>query len=221
VSGTQEPLQSNVPAETILHYTHELTRTKRRVDEATSAHRLTVKRAKADGVPTDAILESIAWARLEPEVRRQKMVDRVRVESARYPQSGEILTDLLGRLDTRVSEKMRFTDTLFDAEQKGYQAGKFAVPVDDCPYDPGTEHAQTWRHFWGQGQAANAAQLGEHAKQANASREKPAKVADLPMRGLVPSVKRSRTARKAAAAAPTGRRKRRAPNGTEAPPPAA
>jgi ribosome modulation factor len=167
-----EPQQSNVPTETILYYTHELTRSKRKIDEASSAHRLMVKRAKADGVPTLAILESIADARLEPEVRRQKIIDRIRVESARYPDSGSTITELVARMDTRVSEKMRHTDTLFDAEQRGYLAGKYGQSVDDCPYLAGGELAATWRQYWNEGQAANAAQLGENAKMANQRRER-------------------------------------------------
>jgi hypothetical protein len=43
-------------------------------------------------VPTEAILESIVWSKLELEVRRQKIIDRIRVESERYPQNGEELS---------------------------------------------------------------------------------------------------------------------------------
>ena len=168
-----DPQASNVPTETILYYTHELTRSKRKIDEASSAHRLLVKRAKGDGVPTVAILESIAWARLEPEERAQRLIDRIRVESARYPDSASRITDLVTGMDARVSDKMRYTDTLFDAEQKGYQAGKFAVPVEDCPYPAGSETHVIWQRFWHEGQAANAAALGENARAANTSRAKP------------------------------------------------
>ena len=170
-TATEAPA-SNVPPETLLYYTHELTRTKRRIDEANSAHRLLIKRAKQDGVPTVAILESIADARLEPEVRRQKIIDRIRVEATRYPQNGQEIVSLLGGLDIRVSDRMRYTDTLFDAEQKGYHAGKSGVPVEENPYPAGSEQAQTWRQFWGNGQAASAIQHGEHARAASTRRER-------------------------------------------------
>jgi ribosome modulation factor len=212
-----EPQQSNVPNETILYYTHELTRSKRKIDEASSAHRLMVKRAKADGVPTVAILESIADARLEPEVRRQKIIDRIKVESARYPDSGSTITELVARMDTRVSEKMRHTDTLFDAEQRGYMAGKYGQSVDDCPYVAGGELAATWRQFWNEGQAANAAQLGENAKMANQRREreprKTAAVVQLPLGDKPPRKQRKQPARK--------QQRRTSPNGSGPQPPAA
>jgi ribosome modulation factor len=164
---------SNVSTETILFYTHELTRSKRKIDEATAAHRLLVKRAKGDGVPTAAVLESVAWSRLEPEERLARLIDRIRVESARYPENGREITDLLANMDVRVSEKMRYTDTLFDAEQKGYQAGKYAAPVEDCPYPAGSELAATWRKYWHEGQAANALDLGDNARAASTKRDKP------------------------------------------------
>jgi len=189
---------SNVSPEAILYHTHELSRTKRKITEANSAHRLAVKRAKSDNVPTEAILESIAWAALDPEVRRQKIIDRIKVEAARYPENGEAITDLVSQLDVRVSEKMRYTDTLFDAEQRGYQAGKFGVPVEDNPYAIGSEMAQRWREFWSEGQAANAAQLGENARAADTSRrpastrQQPA--ADLPLGEEAAPRKRGRRA---------------------------
>jgi hypothetical protein len=208
-----EVTTSNIPPETLLHYTHELTRTKRKIDEANAAHRLIVKRAKADGVPTEAILESIVWARLEPEVRRQKMIDRIKVESARHPDSAEILTDLIGKLDTRVSEKVRYTDTMFDAEQKGYQAGKYAVPIEDNPYPSGSEFSVKWREFWNEGQAANAATLGENAKAANAKREKPPTAKQRGMRARLP-LGDAPAAKKVAGQKKQGTRKRAA-NGAE------
>ena len=190
-----------VPNEVILHYTHELSRTKRAMDEAGSAHRLMVKRAKADGVPSDAILESIAMSRMDPADRLRKLGDRIRVEAIRYPESTEALTDLFGRMDTTVSEKARMTDTLFDAETRGYTAGKYAVPVEDNPYEAGTEMHAIWRQYWGRGQAANVAALGEGAKPADASRKKPSgkkaaagpKEPELP--GVPPKPKRMRKSR--------------------------
>jgi ribosome modulation factor len=166
-----------VPPETILYHTHELARSKRKIDEANSEHRLKVKRAKDDGVPTDAILESIQWSKLDPEVRRQKIIDRVRVESVRYPQSAEVLPDLIARMDTRVSERMRYTDTLADADQRGYIAGKAGQTTDSHTYPEGSELADTWRRGWQQGRAAQAAQMGDNARAANPSRKKPTKAA--------------------------------------------
>jgi ribosome modulation factor len=177
MSATIPAAGSNVPPETILYHTHELARSKRKIDEANSEHRLKVKRAKDDGVPTDAILESIQWSKLDPEVRRQKIIDRVRVEAARYPQSAEVLPDLISRMDVRVSERMRYTDTLFDAEQRGYVAGKAGQTADGHTYPEGSELAATWRRGWTDGRAAQTAQMGEHARAANPSRKKPGKAA--------------------------------------------
>ena len=187
-----ENLSSNVPAETILHFTHELSRTKRKLDEASAAHRQMVKRAKGEGVPSEAILESIAWSRMDPADRLKRLSDRIRVETVRYPDSAEDLTDLLAHLDIEVSDKMRFTDVVFDAEQRGYQAGRFAVPVEDNPYQPGTEMHQTWRNFWGQGQAANALSLGDGAKAASTERRKPGRKEAAPeLPGVPPASKKA------------------------------
>lgn len=187
----------NVPNETILFYTHELSRTRRKQDEASSAHRLMIKRAKSDGVPTDAILESIALSRLDPEDRMKRMIDRIRVMTVRYPDTAPQFGTLFDRLDARVSDKMRMTDTLFDAETRGYLAGKAAVAVDDNPYEPGSELHQTWRNFWGQGQAANAASLGEGARAASTERKRPAS-AKQPNLSIVPDPPPRRAAAKKA-----------------------
>jgi ribosome modulation factor len=161
---------SNVTNETILWFTHELMRSKRRLDEANSAHRHLVKQAKTDGVPTDAVLESIRLSRMEDRERRQRLVDRTRIEAIRYPESGQLLLDLIIHADVRVTDAMRHTDQLADAEQKGYIAGKNGTPLDDCPYQEGTESAALWRQHWGQGHAAAGVQAGEHGKQASTQR---------------------------------------------------
>jgi ribosome modulation factor len=201
--------QTNVPNETILYYYHELARSARRLDEANSAHRLMVKRAKNDGAPTDAILENIKLSRRDPEARRSFIIDRIRVEAARDPQNGATLTDLIARLDTRVSDGMRHTDTLFDAEQKGYLAGKFGHPAESCPYPQGTEMAQTWRNHWGQGQALHAASMGPDAKAADTRLERRPRggrprLVTLPLEDPNPQPARRRRARRGRAAAPNG-----------------
>jgi ribosome modulation factor len=178
MSETAPSAGSNVPPETILHHVHELARSRRKVDEANSEHRLKVKRAKEDGVPTEAVLESIQWSKLDPEVRRQKIIDRIRVEAARFPQSAEAIPDLIAKMDVRVSERMRYTDTLFDAEQRGYVAGKAGQAADSHKYPEGSELADTWRRGWREGQSAFAGQVGPNARAANPSRKKPQRTAE-------------------------------------------
>lgn len=216
-------VHSNVPPETILYYTHELSRSKRKVDEANSAHRLLVKKAKSDGVPTDAILESIAWSRLEPDERMRRLVDRIRVESARYPTQAPAIVERVNSLDVHVSEKMRQQDDLFSAEQAGYHAGLKGTPVEDNPYIAGTEQAQTWRTYWGQGQAANAMQLGENARAASTRRQRTPAAAPsaadappLPL-GEEPPARKRAAPRRGARKQAGGPRRRRTANGHQPP----
>jgi len=200
---------SNVPPETLLYYTHELTRSKRKIDEANSAHRLLIKRAKQDGVPTAAILESVADARLDPHERRQKLIDRIRVESVRYPENGEALLTQIEALDTRVADKARTEDSLFSAEQRGYDDGRTGVPIDSCPFEAGSEFAGIWRRFWHEGQRVNAMRLGDNARQASTRRERESPAREPSRAGPSPELP--------AGEAPRKRRPRRA-NGEAQPP---
>jgi ribosome modulation factor len=143
-------------------------------DEANGRHRANVKRAKAEGLPVEAITESIAWARQDPETRRQRLISRIRVEGIRYPENGAALSEMLPNLDIRVSDRMRYTDTLFDGEQKGYQAGLGGAAADGNPYPPGSEMAQQWRNGWGRGNEVRSATVGtEGGRVGNAARRVP------------------------------------------------
>jgi ribosome modulation factor len=163
---------SNVTPEAILHWTHQLSRSRRSLDEASSAHRTMVKQAKKDGVPTNAILESISWARMDPDERRKRIIDRIRVEAARHADDGDRLIDEVFRLDRRVADGPRQAATLFEAEQRGYDAGRRGELADSCPYEPGSEAAQTWRNYWHDGNVQHAASLIEGEKLASTRRQR-------------------------------------------------
>jgi ribosome modulation factor len=198
---------SNVPAETILYWTHELSRSKRAVDEATSLHRNRVKKAKTDGVTTDAILESIAWSRLDADERRRRIIDRIRVESVRYPDSGSIFSDTLPSLDVRVSERMRYTDTLFDAETKGYQHGRSGVAIDENPYQAGSELAVVWHREWSRGSTARAKEEEEGGGQSgDATRRVHGRAAQPSM---LPETQAAQPARKRSGGRPKGSKNRK------------
>jgi hypothetical protein len=56
---------------------------------------------------------------------------------------------------------MRYTDTLFDAETKGYTQGKGGVSIDENPYPAGSELAVVWHREWTKGNSVKVAEEGE------------------------------------------------------------
>jgi ribosome modulation factor len=168
-------LPSNeVSRETILYFTHELTRTKRAIDEANSAHRQLVKQAKSEGVPVKAVLQSIALARQTPDQRRAWLADQVLVEALRYPESKPLLDDMFGNMNTDVSREMHYKNESFDAEQQGYIAGKYGAAIEDCPFlataQPDLRDA--WHRSWHNGSAAAHREAGPDIKPADTRKSK-------------------------------------------------
>jgi ribosome modulation factor len=76
-------------------------------------------------------------------------------------------------LDLYVTESGSAAEAMFMAQERGYQAGRLATKVEECPYQPGTELHVAWMEYWRQGQEAIAREMGPDAKQADGSRQHP------------------------------------------------
>lgn len=88
---------------------------------------------------------------------------------AGVPMSPELLfTDM----DLQALSTPKHGDTDWDAEEKGYNAGRNGTPVDDNPYEPGSELFAIWRTYWGKGQASLARTMGGETTVASPARKR-------------------------------------------------
>jgi hypothetical protein len=180
---------NNVPPEALISAQHEIARSIRDKDEAVSRHRLLIKRLKKSGLPTDALIEAHQLGQLPPEERRQRFIDRVRIEAVRYPDSGEILLEKLNTLDVRVSERARYADHLFAAEDAGYKSGRQGASADGNPHPSGSDMYAAWERYRQDGFRMREAEAGPESKVADASRSKPARAAKTDSKEKPPTAK--------------------------------
>lgn len=164
---------SSVSNEERLAAMREATAAKRVVDEAQGAYRALLKRFKAEGLDTKAIIDTNAASRQDPAIVAAHEVERLRMMALR---SIVTLDDVLSAADhLNVSAKARAEDNVAGAEESGYAAGKHGVPAEDCPYPSGSEFAAIWSKWHANGQRAAGVELkaGGGGVQADASRKRP------------------------------------------------
>jgi ribosome modulation factor len=146
---------------------------KRKCAEENGVLRNIVKRAKADGMNVKAMSSTHSARKLDPMVVIAEMRDQIRYMTLRsMPMTAD---DLFAGWDTRVTDKTREIDTLFEADEKGYAAGRAGAKIEDCPYQPGTDLHVEWVKSWKVGQEAIARELGPDVKPASTTRERPAR----------------------------------------------
>lgn len=145
---------------------------KRLCSEANGELRNIVKKAKSAGVNPKEMIASVNDTTMEPEVVAQNMRDGVHYRSL-LGINTLTRTALFDGWDDGVTEQTQHRDDVWDAEDKGYKAGRAGVKADDCPYEFGSELAVHWRAEWNKGQASIARELGPNAKQADSSRARP------------------------------------------------
>jgi ribosome modulation factor len=144
---------------------------KRKCAEENGVLRNIVKRAKADGMNVKAMSLTHTARKLDPMQVVAEMRDQIRYMTLRsIPMTGD---DLFAGWDTRLTDKSREIDTLFEADEKGYAAGRAGAKIDDAPYQPGTDLHVEWVKSWKLGQAAIARELGPDVKPASTTRERP------------------------------------------------
>lgn len=130
-----------------------------------------VKRAKTGGMNTKAMIAAVNATKIDPDEVADNLRDQIHLMSVlRVPITME---QLFADFDASVTDKTRREDDLWDAEDKGYRAGRHGVKVEECPYDAGTELHVHWMQEWNKGQAAIARELGPDVKMASTSRKRP------------------------------------------------
>jgi ribosome modulation factor len=143
---------------------------KRKCDEENGVLRNILKRAKADGQNTKSMLNAIKASKLDPAEVAADLREQLRLMALIHmPMTQAELFDW----DAAVTEKTQRADDMWDADDKGYRAGRHGAAIEECPYDPGTELHVTWLASWHKGQAAIARELGPDEKQASTARARP------------------------------------------------
>ena len=143
---------------------------KRLCDEANGLLRNIVKRAKADGMNSKSMIAAVKATKIDPVEVAKDLQDEIRyMQILRIPVTAE---DLLSAWDAEVNSKTRREDDLWDADDKGYRAGRNGDDISTMSYeDP--EMEKHWVAAWHKGQASIARELGEHVKQGDASKQRP------------------------------------------------
>lgn len=154
-----------------LDWMRQIQAQQRRAAEENGVLRNLYKRAQAAGEDIKGMKLAIRMTKVAPEEAVAETKSSLYYMAIRnIPVTRESLFD---GLDLHKSEQTRHDDDLWDAEEKGYLAGRHNVKIDECPYHPGAELHVKWVEWWNKGQAAIARELGPNAEQANASRRHP------------------------------------------------
>jgi ribosome modulation factor len=149
--------------------------------EAQAARSAISKRAKADGVDVKALSIAVGYTKLEPDQVAQHLREVVRYANIlRIPVTQD---DLFAGWSPDVTEKTRAEDDLWDAQDRGYKDGRHARPLDECPYQPGTELHVAYTEFWHKGQASIARELGAGVTQASTARKRPSRAKQMRIPG--------------------------------------
>lgn len=153
---------------------------KRKCEEENGVLRNILKRAKADGQNTKSMLDAIKASKLDPAEVAANLRDQIRYMALIHVPMTQAE---LFNWDTAVTEKTQRADDMWDADDKGYRAGRHGAAIEECSYEPGTELHVAWLAAWHKGQAAIARELGPNEKQASTARARPkrARQAPLPM----------------------------------------
>lgn len=178
----------------------QLRQQKRKCDEENGVLRNIVKRAKADGQNTKSMLNAIKATKLDPDVVAADLRDQIRYMAIIHIPLTQ--AELFDGWDGTVTEKTAREDDLWDADDKGYHAGRHGVPISDAPYEAGTERHVHWMVAWKKGQAAIARELGPDVTQASTERARPGRKARQPRLAMTNDTPASRVEAQAAVRKP-------------------
>ena len=166
-----DPRNSGPTNEEKLDALRRVKRLKRDVDEANGVYRAELKALKAAGHNTKALIAAMNAEKRDPDQVKADIRDTAHLLALRKVIS---FAELLAETDDlNVTHKAQQDDDQWDAEDKGYRAGRHGADRAENPYDAGSELAETWDRWWVKGQAAIANEMGPGAKTADASRARP------------------------------------------------
>lgn len=155
---------SNVSDGTIREAQAQYAADKHAVEECTAVLRVNLKRFKKLGVNTKMIIAAHNLSRLGLDNARAEMAETIHYGSL----LGLNFTDLLDG----IAQSTEGTPDFIAAEQ-GYLAGKIGSPVDDNPYEVGSENHAAFARGWHRGKSFADKHAPPHVKQASAERGKP------------------------------------------------
>jgi ribosome modulation factor len=173
-----ERARSNLSNDVIADFMREAAATKRAVEEANSAHRTVLKRAKAAGVNQRALLEAMAAKKQDADKVVIELRDTIRyLEIAKIPISKSGLFD---DLDLEpLSAEAEEADASWASEEAGYQAGIANAARDDNPFPPGQKTHGDWDAGFRRGKQFLAGQTTDSAVKPASTRRGKNRPADL------------------------------------------
>ena len=162
---------SNISPDAELDWLRQYATQKRVCDSENGVLRNILKRAKGEGVNVKALTATHRATKLDPDEVVADLAAQIRMMALRHiPVTRE---SLFGDWTPPVTQKSRMADDLWDAEDSGYQAGRYGTGLDECPYDAGSVLQVEWTRWWHKGQEAIARELGPDDKQASTARRGP------------------------------------------------
>lgn len=194
-SVSRKPGSNALSPDEKAEWMREYRKQKRECESANGVLRNILKRAKAAGMNPKEMTAAVQATKIDPEEVAANLRERVEYMAIL---NINIPENLFADLDTQVTEKTRREDDLWDAEDKGYRAGRNGVPIGDNPYDQTnqSELFAAWARDWNKGQASIAHEMGPDSKAASADRKRPARSAPQPNLSVVPPAgKKSRKPR--------------------------
>lgn len=141
----------------------------REKDSATGRYRAAVKAAKSAGCNVEKLLAAIAAKRQEPDEVVMGLRDFVHYSQLLGIPG--IAPDAIFARDIRISDKTQSEEDAFEAEQRGYKAGRHGEKATENPFQAGTELHVVWHEWWLKGQEAIAMEM--EPKPAAADRQHP------------------------------------------------
>jgi hypothetical protein len=149
----------------------KIRRAKRALDEENGRYRGVLKAAKSAGIETTEMGRAIvAVNRDSSEVVGSVSTEIHYMQLLGIP--GLSPTTVFAR-DVRLTTKSQSEEDGFDAETRGYKAGRSATPIDDNPFEPGSELFVIFRKWWAKGQESIALEMGPGGEVASNRRDLP------------------------------------------------
>lgn len=160
---------SNVPNEAVVEAIHEVWENNRERDRIVAQGRNLLKHCKTIGIDVDALRITIRNKKLDLDEVLRTFRNTIHYMGL----TGQTVTQaaLFEGWDTKLSQKVKAGQDIWDAQDLGYQAGRHGVDIAECPYHPpGSELAAAWLTFHKKGADAAAKARGPDVSVATAPR---------------------------------------------------
>lgn len=170
-----EGRKSNVSNELIASFAIECEQAQREIDEASGKKRAVLKRAKASGLNTKALLAAISIKKQDDDTTKTEERDRLRYAAIIVPGGPWKQEELFADLDLRpLNRKAQAAQTDWEMEMTGYQAGRDGHDKSANPHHAGTPGFVKWQAGWQRGQLhlANTSDPESNSKVADIGKAK-------------------------------------------------